>query len=463
MSHLSCGAVLIVGTVADGDERRVPRPLVRIESRTRHRIPAGPVEVEHRPGLTNEHIFIHPVSHALFLPLSSVRRSRTAVAYQYNATMTSNENNADILILSSAIGSGHMRASAAVVRGVDILDPEKRCQVVDFPHEVSPGVERLLRDTYLEALKLWPTAYGKLYQSSGTGHRGTFVQQVQTVGLKTLERLVSSTGARALVAPHFYGAGVLGVYKKQNPGMFSAVVLTDYVPHPIGVPSNLDLYIVADDEAAEAVAKLGVPEERIHATGIPIDPIFEEPADPGPARKEVLNLDDDDLPVVLVMGGGLGGGDLEDSVSLLLQASEAMHLVVLCGSNERSRTRLERLAKRGGHEATFLAFTDRVRELMAAGAVLVTKPGGMSCTEALASRLPQVLYHPIPGQEEDNAEAMVRYGAGVMVRETSQLLGQTLQILTSADHRHNMVQAAEAAHRPHSARSAASLVLAGLP
>ena len=97
---------------------------------------------------------------------------RRAVAYQYNATMTSNENNADILILSSAIGSGHMRASAAVVRGVDLLDPEKRCRVVDFPHEVSPGVERLLRDAYLQALKLWPTAYGRLYQSSGTGQQG---------------------------------------------------------------------------------------------------------------------------------------------------------------------------------------------------------------------------------------------------------------------------------------------------
>jgi processive 1,2-diacylglycerol beta-glucosyltransferase len=243
--------------------------------------------------------------------------------------------------------------------------------------------------------------------------------------------------------------------------MFSAVVLTDYVPHPIGVPLNLDLYVVGDDAAAENVAKLGVPEERIHPTGIPIDPNFEEPADP--ARKEILHLDDDDLPVVLVMGGGLGGGDLEDSVSLLLQASEAMHLVVLCGSNDRSRTRLERLANREGQGATFLAFTDRVRELMAAGTVLVTKPGGMSCTEALASRLPQILYHPIPGQEEDNAAAMVRYGAGVMVRETSQILGQTLKILTSPDHRHEMVEAAKAAHKPHSARSAASLILAGLP
>jgi processive 1,2-diacylglycerol beta-glucosyltransferase len=377
--------------------------------------------------------------------------------------MTSQENNADVLILSSAIGSGHMRASAAVVRGVALLDPERTCSIVDFPHEVSPGIERLLRDAYLESLKLWPTAYGRLYQSSGTGQQGSYMNYIQTAGIRTLERLVSSTGAQTLVAPHFYGAGVLGAYKEQNPEMFSAVVLTDYVPHPIGVPLNLDLYIVADDAAAEVVAKLGVPEERIHPTGIPIDPIFEEPVDPGPARKEILNLGDDDLPIVLVMGGGLGGGELEEAVSLLLGASEAMHLVVLCGSNERTRTRLEGIAERGGHEATFLAFTDRVRELMAAGSALVTKPGGMSCTEALASRLPQVLYHPIPGQEEDNAAAIVRYGAGIMVRETPQILGQTLKILTSADHKHTMVEAANAAHKPHSARSAASLILAGLP
>src|ERR671916_1468350 len=383
--------------------------------------------------------------------------------HQYNAPVGAKEHDADVLILSSAIGSGHMRASAAVVRGVALLHAERVCSIVDFPHEVSPDLERLLRDAYLEALKLWPTAYGRIYRGSGARHPGSYRHYLERAGVQTLERLVRETGARALIAPHFYGAGVLGAYKELNRRAFATVVLTDYVPHPVGVPLNLDLYVVADDAAAEVVARLGVPGKRIHPTGIPINPIFEEPADAGPARREILNLGDDDLPVVLVMGGGLGGGDLEESVSLLLQASEAMHLVVLCGSNDRSRTRLERLANREGHEATFLAFTDRVRELMAAGTVLVTKPGGMSCTEALASRLPQVLYHPIPGQEEDNAAAMVRYGAGVIVRETSQILGQTLKILISADHRHKMVEAANAAHKPHSARSAASLILAGLP
>ena len=376
--------------------------------------------------------------------------------------VSSTEHGADILILSSAIGSGHMRASAAVVRGVELLDPEKTCSIVDFPHEVSPGIEQLLRSAYLGSLKLWPAAYGRIYRSSEGGRQGSYRDFVERAGLRTLERLVSSTGARALVAPHFYGAGVLGDYKERNPGAFASVVLTDYVPHPIGVPPNLDLYVVADEAAAEVVTRLGVPEEKIHPTGIPIDPLFEDPADPSGVRRDLLELEDDDLPVVLVMGGGLGGGELEKAVSLLFEASAAMHLVVLCGSNVRSRERLERKAAREGRSATFLAFTDRVRELMAAATVLVTKPGGMSCTEALAAGLPQVLYHPIPGQEEDNAAAIARYGAGVVVKGMGEILDETLKILTSPEHRRRMVQCAREAHRPNSARAAASLILEGL-
>src|SRR5215210_4906544 len=403
----------------------------------------------------------------------------------------------DILILSSAIGSGHMRASAALTRGIKLLDPELDCLTVDFPHEVSPAMEALLRKAYLESLKLVPTAYGRIYRLSelrtsqqGTIHwasdayermsqiselwvarHGTGGQQESlrhTSGrssLNTLGRLVEETGARALIAPHFYGAGVLGNYKEKNPRTFAAVVLTDYVPHPLGVPRNLDLYIVADEAAAEMVERLGVPEERIYPTGIPIDPQFEEPADISGVRRDLLGLpeerDEDDLPVVIVMGGGLGGGDLENSVTWLLEASAAMHLVVLCGSNVRSCERLQRVAEKRGRYATFLPFTDRVRDLMAASTALVTKPGGMSCTEALASGLPQVLFNPIPGQEEDNAAAMVRYGAGVMIESTDEILGETMKILTSQPHRSRMVESARIAHRPHSAESAARLVLDG--
>jgi processive 1,2-diacylglycerol beta-glucosyltransferase len=395
-----------------------------------------------------------------------------------------------------------MRASAALTEGLELLAPELDCLTVDFPREVSPTTEALLRQAYLESLKLMPDVYGKIYRMAeiraskqGTTSRTSDAyerlaqiselwaarysgpywegdssdlhsRQPRRSGLRTLGRLTEETKAQALVAPHFYGAGVLGKYKERNPRAFTTVVLTDYVPHPVGVPTNLDLYIVADEAAAEAVERIGVPEKRIHPTGIPIDPAFEEAADVPGVRQDILELspksEEDDLPVVIVMGGGLGGGHLESVVASLLEASAAMHLVVLCGSNMSSCERLRRLAKKRGRSAIFLSFTDRVRDLMAASTVLVTKPGGMSCTEALASGLPQVLFNPIPGQEEDNAAAMVRYGAGVMVESTHEILGQTLKILTSPNHRRQMIESARAAHHPHSATSAARLVLDGM-
>ena len=405
-------------------------------------------------------------------------------------------------MLSSAIGSGHMRASAALALGIGLVDPDKTCSIVDFPHQVSPAVEDLIRRTYLESLKLMPDLYGKLYRMSETRvtqqsvpsraselyeklqqFSETWVartegsqpegappearyQRRESVAMRTLDRLIKANDAKALVAPHFYGASALGRYKDQHPDAFAAVVLTDYVPHPMGVPDNLDLYIVADDAAAETVEKIGVPEERIHPTGIPIDPAFEQPADVPGVLRDVLQFPEDgedDLPVVIVMGGGLGGGHLESVFGSLLEASAAMRLVVLCGSNTSNRERLRAIAAQRGRSATFLSFTDRVRDLMAASNVLVTKPGGMSCTESLASGLPQVLFNPIPGQEEDNAAAMVRYGAGVMVERTNDILGETMKILTSENHRRRMQDSARAAHRPHSARSAAELLLERMP
>jgi processive 1,2-diacylglycerol beta-glucosyltransferase len=299
-----------------------------------------------------------------------------------------------------------MRASAALALGVGLVDPDRTCSIVDFPHEVSPAVEDLIRRTYLESLKLMPNLYGKLYRMSemrathqeGTQSRTTELyerwQQVTeqwaarydltqsepgTTGprpqrrdwlaMRTLDRLIEKTGATALVAPHFYGASALGRYKDLHPDAFTSVVLTDYVPHPMGVPDNLDLYIVADDAAAEIVEKIGVPADRIHPTGIPIDPAFELPADVSGVRRDVLEFpedDEDDLPLVIVMGGGLGGGHLENVVTSLLEASAAMHLVVLCGSNTHDRDRLQSVALARGRSATFLSFTDRVRDLMAA-------------------------------------------------------------------------------------------------
>ena len=39
--------------------------------------------------------------------------------------------------------------------------------------------------------------------------------------------------------------------------------------------------------------------------------------------------------------------------------------------------------------------------------LIITKPGGLTVSEALASNLPMALYDAIPGQEEENADFLV--------------------------------------------------------
>ena len=64
-----------------------------------------------------------------------------------------------------------------------------------------------------------------------------------------------------------------------------------------------------------------------------------------------------------------------------------------------------------------LKFTNQVPELMSISDLVVTKPGGMTTTESLASGLPMLIINPIPGQEEENAEFLENKGVGVWLRK----------------------------------------------
>ncbi|MGE5403477.1 MAG: glycosyltransferase, partial [Candidatus Saccharibacteria bacterium] len=74
------------------------------------------------------------------------------------------------------------------------------------------------------------------------------------------------------------------------------------------------------------------------------------------------------------------------------------------------------------HKVTVYGFTREIPALMAAADVLVSKPGGLTCSEAIACRLPLIINEPIPGQEEDNARFLEQAGVAVMTRNVAEVL-----------------------------------------
>ena len=58
-------------------------------------------------------------------------------------------------------------------------------------------------------------------------------------------------------------------------------------------------------------------------------------------------------------------------------------------------------------------FVDNMDELMAVSDAMITKPGGLSISEALVIGLPLIFFNAIPGQEENNVRVLAVYGVGV--------------------------------------------------
>src|SRR5262245_28884418 len=122
---------------------------------------------------------------------------------------------------------------------------------------------------------------------------------------------------------------------------------------------------------------------------------------------------DPDRPVITVMGGSFGL-NIDDQVEPLLQCGVAdAQLLVICGRNAAARTRLEQ--RKLPARVHVLGFVTGIQHMLAAADMVVTKPGGLTTSEALALGRPLVLTRPLPGHEEGNADVLCGLGAAVRV------------------------------------------------
>jgi processive 1,2-diacylglycerol beta-glucosyltransferase len=104
-----------------------------------------------------------------------------------------------------------------------------------------------------------------------------------------------------------------------------------------------------------------------------------------------------------------------------------------------------------------LGWIENVPELMAAADLLVTKPGGLSTSEALAAGLPMVLTNPIPGPEERHTRHLVRRGVALHARSSEEIPQIVLPLLRSTEKRAEMARRAKEMARPDAAYAIAQV------
>lgn len=368
-----------------------------------------------------------------------------------------------VLVLHASVGAGHARAAKAVAQALAWESPSAKVEVVDALELARPLFRRLYGDGYLKLVEKAPSLFGMLYEATDRAPRGRAYGDrlrglVQRWGARDLLALLERPDWDCVVHTHFLGpelaAALRGAGRMDAP---QVVAVTDFDAHRLWAHAGVDAYCVASAQAAASLRAHGADPASVAVTGIPVDLAFASPVARSSARA-LFGLSDA-YPVVLQASGGHGVGPVEEITRALLASTIPSELVVVCGRNEEARRRLAALKAPPRHRLRVLGYTDRMRDLMAAADLLVTKPGGLTVSEALANALPMALINPIPGQETRNADWLLEGGAAVKAVSPAALTGKIETLLSAERRLAEMRRRAKSLGRPQSAFAVARTAL----
>ena len=328
-----------------------------------------------------------------------------------------------VLILSASIGSGHTKAAEAVQLGIRNEELGIETQIVDFMSKEISTLNWLTKKFYLSALKFIPDLYDRIYNFMGKRKVGILTRFLTSTSMYfTFAKLLKKFQPDVVICTHPFPEAAASLWKflhaKSARKFLLATILTDYSLHEIWIYSEVDIYFVATEEMKSELAALSNPSQEIFATGIPIDLKFGSLQKKSPQEKFT----------VLIMGGGLGLGSIEETLQELEKISAQLKIIVVCGQNEKLLSRLKKFQSR--HQTEIFGNVDNVADLMSESDLLITKPGALTMTEALAVGLPMILHAPIPGPEAKNAEYAIKNFAAFSVgdKKISEVIESFLQV-----------------------------------
>lgn len=306
-----------------------------------------------------------------------------------------------ICILSASIGNGHIQAARAVAEAVKAHPHGYRAQTLDFLSRDVISVDYWVRETYIKMIDIFPLFYELLYEQSQSGRSAGQIRSLLSHALRSrMRHLMRAVRPDALVFTHpFPMVAAAGLKGKGELDIPMVSVVTDFDVHGLWITDRMDAYCVPTPREAAVLMRRHIPAERIHVTGIPIMARFYDTD--RPAREE---------GTVLIMGGGLGFGAVKDALRRLAHVREIRRFIVVTGHNVTLYDDIADMRTEIPVPVELYGYTDNIPALMARASLLITKPGALTCTEAMTMQLPLLLVDAIPGQEEANAEYLTRIG-----------------------------------------------------
>lgn len=364
------------------------------------------------------------------------------------------------MILSCNTGQGHNAAGKALLEALRARGEDAVME--DTLSFGTRNTSRNVSNTYINIARSTPRVFGTLYRAGDLISSDKLKSPVYLANMlyaDKLERYILQGGFDTVLSPHLFPAEALTHLRRRHGlRVRSYGVATDYTCTPFWEETDVDVFFIPHEDLRAEYEHKGFAPGRLIATGIPVSARFCADTPRGQARARL------GLPaggrVFLVMTGSMGFGEILDTVAALLaQSGEDARVLVMAGHNDKLRAAVaERFP--GDARAVGVPFTTEVPLYMDACDVLLSKPGGLSSTEAAVKNVPLVHTAPIPGCETRNAAFFSSRGMSVSAFGPAQAAQAALALAASADRQQAMLQAQRSYINPRAAEDICRFILA---
>ncbi len=316
-----------------------------------------------------------------------------------------------VLMLSANIGEGHNSSARAVMNVLQEKDVD--CELVDCLSFFSPNFSKFISDWHIRLYRYGGGIFDAGYRlAENTAKPDSFnvLYELLSLGAGKLHKLIKSKKYKAIACVHpFAGIMVTEVRRHWGLEIPTFLIATDYTCTPTVEQCKMDTFFVPAQEMCVEFLAGGIDEAHQHVCGIPVRMEFYKKSDPVEIRKKL------DLPekgtVVLVMCGSMGCGPIQRiAVETLEQMPEDAVMIAVCGSNKKLKEEMDQVQD---DRLRVLGYIHNFSEYLDVADLIITKPGGLSSTEAANKHVPMVFINAVGGCENRNFDHFVGKGYAV--------------------------------------------------
>lgn len=319
------------------------------------------------------------------------------------------------IIYKGDTGAGHTLAAQSLKKA--LTDDNNDIVILDAFEEGGKFLNKTIIKGYQGLVELVPKIYRTFYNYFDSQSLPTELVLSQSAKKlkKEILRDLETHQPELIISTHPILTNIIGRLKDKGEFDIPIVAfITDFVAHDIYIRNSIDAYVVSNEWTKQTMIDRGADPEKIYAYGIPVREEF---------RTVNTYKRENDQISIIVMAGSLGSKKLKKMLKAILNSKANLKVTVVCGKNKRIRKKINKLVKKRNEEGRVevLGFVNNISELMDKSDAIVTKPGGLTSSEAISKNIPIIIPYTYPGQEEANAKYLVDNGMAIYVKKMKKL------------------------------------------